>query len=233
MGHLLFHRITQLVWDDDQGMIVTKMDFAGAIILLLFVLVVLIGDAPFITQFVDMYTVNAAASSFAAGIMISQLRSIQRKIHNIIGHAASDKHSYSSRVDIDASVEQVWGVVTDFASYQSWNPLLTNVEGELVVGGGLRVRASFIPIPLSATVLTADKPNEFKWEDQVPFNLLTPVFSVHLLPLANDRTRVIIQESFSGPLLPVVRRRLNTQMPPLYDAMGKALAQQVEQNKPM
>ncbi|NJL57304.1 SRPBCC domain-containing protein [bacterium] len=231
LGHLLFHRITNLAWDDDKGMVVPKMDLAGAVFLLLFVVVVLIGDAPFVTEFVDASTVSAAASSFAAGIMIGQLGSIQRKIHAIIGPAASQRRAYSSRVDIDAPADQVWQVVTDFASYKSWNPLLSNVKGDLVVGGKLRVHASFIPIPLNATVLTADKPHEFKWEDHVPFNLLTPVFSVHLLPLADDRTRVIIQESFSGPLLGMAGRRLDRQMPPLYDAMAKALAQQVEKNK--
>ena len=118
-------------------------------------------------------------------------------------------------------------MLTDFAAYKSWNPLLRNVEGDLVMGGSLRVQTTFIPMTLSATVTAVDKPNHFAWEDHVPLNLLTPVFSVHLLPLSENRTRVIIAESFTGPLLPILGRRLDRQMPPLYEAMGKALAQQV------
>jgi hypothetical protein len=82
---------------------------------------------------------------------------------------------------------------------------------------------------ISATVTAVDKPNRFEWEDHVPGNLLTPVFSVRLLPLPETRTRVIIAESFTGPLLPILGRRLDQQMPPLYAAMGEALAQQVKQ----
>ena len=230
LGHLLFQRITQLAWDDDQGMIVPRMDFAGALILLVYVVFVVIGDAPFITRLVDASTVNAATASFVAGIMFGQLSSLRRKIQEILGPDESEQRAYSARVDIDASAAQVWDVLTDFAAYKSWNPLLRNVEGDLVMGGSLRVQTTFIPMTLSATVTVVDKPNHFAWEDHVPLNLLTPVFSVHLLPLSENRTRVIIAESFTGPLLPILGRRLDRQMPPLYEAMGKALAQQVAKN---
>ncbi|MFZ4661457.1 MAG: sulfatase-like hydrolase/transferase [Caldilineaceae bacterium] len=229
LGHFFFSRMTQIAWDDDKGMIVPRTDFAGAVILLVYVLFVLIGDSPFITRLVEAGTVNAATASFVAGIMVGQLGSMQRRIRDILGPAESKQRVYSARVDIDAPAEQVWEVVTDFASYKSWNPLLSNVEGDLVVGGRLRVQTTFIPMTLPATVTAVDKPNHFAWEDHVPLNLLTPVFSVHLVPLSENRTRVIIAESFTGPLLPVVGRRLDRQMPPLYEAMGKALAQRVQQ----
>jgi hypothetical protein len=125
----------------------------------------------------------------------------------------------------------VWDVVTDFESYLTWNPLLTDVQGKLVVGGDLRVRAAFAPIAVRATVTAVDKPNRFEWEDRVPLNLLTPVFSVHLLPLPDNRTRVAITETFTGPLLRLAGRRLDRQMPPLYDAMAEALAQQVKRHR--
>lgn len=77
----------------------------------------------------------------------------------------------------------------------------------------------------------ANKPNHFEWEDHVPLNLLTPVFSVHLLPLSENRTRVVITESFTGPLLPVLGRLLDRQMRPRYEAMGAALVQRMEEIK--
>lgn len=236
LGHLLFQRITQISWDDEKGMIVPRMDFAGALILLVYVVFVVIGDAPFLTRLVDASTVNAATSSFVAGIMIGQLHSLRRKIRDILGPSESSGHAYSTRIDIDAPAEQVWDVLTDFKAYRAWNPLLSNVEGELVVGGKLRVRPAFTPTAVQATVTASDKPNHFEWEDHVPLNLLTPVFSVHLLSLSEQRTRVVIAEAFTGPLLPILGRRLDRQMPPLYEAMGKALAQQVakttQQRKP-
>ncbi len=231
IGNTVFHRTTQLGWDDDHGRIVPRLDFTGAVILLLYVVFVIIGDSPFISSLVDPSTVNAANASFITGIMVGNLRGLRRRVDEIIGSDDARQQVYSARVDIDAPAEQVWDVVTDFAAYPSWNPLLTSVQGNLRMGGSLKVSTSFLPIPLRATVKVADKPHQFEWEDHVPLNLLTPVFSVNLVPLSENSTRVIIQESFTGPLLPIASRQLDRQMPPLYEAMAEALAKQVEKTK--
>jgi arylsulfatase A-like enzyme len=231
IGLTVFHHTTKLSWDEDQGVIVPRLDITGAVILFVYVAVVLIGDSPLISGLVEPNTVNAATASFITGIMIGNLHAIERKIRALIGSVDGSHRAYSARIDIDAPAEQVWDVVTNFKSYKDWNPLLSNVEGSLVKGGSLRVETTFIPMTLSATVTEVKQPYHFEWEDHVPLNLLTPVFSVHLLPHSDNRTRVIIAESFTGPLLSLVGGRLDRQMPPLYDAMAKALAYQVQKNK--
>ncbi len=230
VGYYFFSRSTVISWDEDHGMVVPRMDVAGALILALYIFLVFIADSPFISQVVDPSTINAASASFIGGVMFGQLRSLQNKIYGIVG-AEDEGRTFSARVDIDAPAEQVWDVVTDFKSYGLWNPLLSKVEGDLVVGNSLRVYTTFIPVALPATVKVAHKPHHFEWKDNVPLNLLTPEFSVRLLPLDGDRTRVIISETFTGPLLPIARGYLEGKMPPLYDAMAKALAEQVEKRK--
>ncbi|NJL55139.1 sulfatase-like hydrolase/transferase [bacterium] len=231
LGNYFFSRMMTLSWDEDRGRIVAGMDGVSAAVLVLYVLFVVIGNALLIIDPIEAIDVNASFAGVIAGIMIGLLLSLQRRIRNILGPADSEQRAYSSRVDIDAPAKQVWGVLTDFASYQSWNPLLSNVEGNLVVGGDLRVHTTFSPVALPATVKVANKPNHFEWEDHVPLNLLTPVFSVHLLPLSENRTRVVITESFTGPLLPVLGRLLDRQMRPRYEAMGAALVQRMEEIK--
>jgi putative intracellular protease/amidase len=232
LGIYFFSRMTQLTWDDEQGQIVPKMDLASVVILLLYVVFVVIGNAPFLTSFIQPSTVNAASSAFVAGIMIGQIRSLRRKIQDILGPGESSQRAYSTRIDIAASAEQVWNVLTDFETYPAWNPLLSSVQGKLTVGSELIVQPAFVPTAVRATVTVAEPPNLVEWEDHVPLNLLTPVFSVRLLPLAEDRTRVIIAETFTGPLLPLVGRRLDRQMPPLYEAMGQKLERRVMQRIP-
>jgi hypothetical protein len=46
----------------------------------------------------------------------------------------------SSSIDIAASPEQVWDVLTDFAGYNTWNPFIREGAGEAVVGGELVLR---------------------------------------------------------------------------------------------
>jgi arylsulfatase A-like enzyme len=231
LGLFFFSRINKLSWDNEQGQIVAGTDLASIMILLVYVGFIILGDTPLLQRIIEGGTIDAASFSLIAGIALGQIRGMRARIRDILGPDESSQRAYISQIDIDAPAEQVWSVVTDFESYKSWNPLLSEVEGELVVGGDLRVHAAFAPVPVPATVTVVDKPNRFEWEDHVPLNLLTPTFSVQLLPLPENRTRVIIAETFTGPLLPLLGRRLDKQMPPLYDAMAEALAQQVEGNK--
>ncbi|NCG20383.1 MAG: hypothetical protein GWP91_15345 [Rhodobacterales bacterium] len=43
-------------------------------------------------------------------------------------------------IDIHASVDSVWGVLSDFSQYESWNPLTTRVEGILDIGETVTLR---------------------------------------------------------------------------------------------
>jgi hypothetical protein len=45
-----------------------------------------------------------------------------------------------SEIEIDASAERVWDILTDFASYPQWNPFIRRIGGELEVGERLEVR---------------------------------------------------------------------------------------------
>lgn len=48
-------------------------------------------------------------------------------------------HLVESHIEIRASTERVWDLLTEFASYPRWNPFVRSIEGELVVGRKLSV----------------------------------------------------------------------------------------------
>ena len=43
-------------------------------------------------------------------------------------------------IDIHASMDNVWGVLSDFSQYEAWNPLTTRVDGPLEVGETVTLR---------------------------------------------------------------------------------------------
>jgi uncharacterized protein YndB with AHSA1/START domain len=45
-----------------------------------------------------------------------------------------------SQIDINASAERVWELLTDFASYPQWNPFIRHISGEPTTGERLKVR---------------------------------------------------------------------------------------------
>src|SRR5207248_11621579 len=45
-----------------------------------------------------------------------------------------------TQIDIDASAEQVWDTLTNFADYSTWNQFITHLAGTLAPGEPLEVR---------------------------------------------------------------------------------------------
>jgi hypothetical protein len=45
-----------------------------------------------------------------------------------------------TEIDMDVPAERVWEVLTDFASYPQWNPMIRWARGELRAGARLKVR---------------------------------------------------------------------------------------------
>ena len=44
-----------------------------------------------------------------------------------------------TQINIEASPEEIWQHLTDFASYPQWNPFIAAIEGDLRVGSRLTV----------------------------------------------------------------------------------------------
>ena len=139
-------------------------------------------------------------------------------------------------VDIDASPERVWQVLTDLPAYPEWNPLIIRAEGPLVVGARLLV----ITPPVSALVQPTLRPTVL---EVVPFRrvrlwsrldrLAIPgLFDVDFTMTITDHdcgVRLWHQDRFGGLLTPLMIRSLNRyRLPAAYNAMQEALKHRVE-----
>ena len=134
-------------------------------------------------------------------------------------------------VVVEAPIEAVWTVLTDFAAHADWNPFLAFERATLTVGERLRVRVS-PPGTRARTlepVLTAcDPPNRYEWLGRIGVpGLLDARHRFGLSELAPGRTQLRQEEDFSGvlaPLLPGVLRRTEEG----FRVMHAALKQRVE-----
>ena len=71
---------------------------------------------------------------------------------------------------IDASPERVWHVLTDFAAYPEWNPLIREASGELVVGKRLRVKLALgkRTATIKPEVVRVEPNRELAWRGSLP-----------------------------------------------------------------
>lgn len=119
-----------------------------------------------------------------------------------------------THIDIDASPGRVWAVLTDFARYPAWNPFIREIRGEAREGARLHVRLGppdGTPTTFTPVVTRAGPGREFSWLGTL---VASWVFSgehrFRLETLGDGQTRFHHGEAFDGALVPLLRKRLDT-----------------------
>ncbi len=138
-----------------------------------------------------------------------------------------------SEIEIQASAERVWQVLTDFASFPQWNPFMRRASGEVKAGARLEVRiqpSGARGMTFKPTVLKAVPNRELRWLGRL---LIPGLFDgEHILsiePLAANRVRFVQREVFTGLLVPLFARGLDTGTRRGFEEMNQALKARAEQ----
>lgn len=112
----------------------------------------------------------------------------------------------SREIEIYASPDVVWKVLTDFPNYPEWHPHITRIEGTPEVGQRLNFdnTSGGSAMRFTPKVLTAEPGVELRWLGHVAFpGLLDGEHSFTLAEGAGGTTRFIQSESFTGILAPL------------------------------
>lgn len=107
-----------------------------------------------------------------------------------------------TEIQIAATPQRVWEVLTEFAAYPQWAPFFKAIEGELEPGKRLRV--SFQKGPTMRPVVTEAKPGEvLEWHGKLLFGGIFDGRHRFELRDVGGTTRFIHNEEFSGILIPL------------------------------
>ncbi|WP_311269555.1 nuclear transport factor 2 family protein [Sphingobium sp. WCS2017Hpa-17] len=122
---------------------------------------------------------------------------------NILPDAGNAAVINSSIVEIQADVDHVWSVLTDFASYGDWNPLCRAITVDAQVGGLVRMD---VKDDLKDAVITFDyRLDEFDvgqriaWSAEFPDLGLTARRDQYLQPLDAERCVYWSTDLYTGP----------------------------------
>jgi hypothetical protein len=137
-----------------------------------------------------------------------------------------------SEIEIAATAERVWRVLTDFPSYPQWNPFIRRISGEPKTGERLEVRLeppggqgmTFRP-----KLLNAEANHELRWLGRlfVP-GLFDGEHSLIIEPLGESRVRFVQREEFRGLLVPLLARSLDDNTRRGFEEMNHALKERAE-----
>lgn len=130
-------------------------------------------------------------------------------------------------ITINAPVERVWDVLTNFSRYPQWNPFVQSLTGEVKQGSKIKVK---LPgMQFSPTVKAFDANKEFRWSGHlfVP-GLFDGEHRFELVKKGNAVTEFIHAEKFTGLLVPLFRKMLDGSTKAGFENMNKKLKEEVE-----
>lgn len=137
----------------------------------------------------------------------------------------------SDPVDIDAPVERVWEVLTDFGRYGEWNPFTTRVDANLEVGAAVELHVVLGPVRVRQTVRieAIEAPVSLVWGMSMGASwLLTARREQRLEMLDESRCRYLTTDAFHGPLTPPVALVWGGAVRRGFNAMAVALKARAE-----
>lgn len=138
-----------------------------------------------------------------------------------------------TELEIAASAERVWAVLTDFARWGEWNPFIPSMEGEARVGARVKFLAK-PPGGMSATfrarIVTAEPGRELLWHGSLPVpGLFEGDHRFVLEALGPERVRLVHGEQLRGLLLPLMWGSIGEKTRRGFEAMNAALKARAEQ----
>lgn len=138
-----------------------------------------------------------------------------------------------SEIEIQASAELVWQLLTDFASFPRWNPFIRQARGNVLVGERLEViiqPSGASGMTFRPTILKAEPNQELRWLGHLLVSGLFDgehIFTIE--PLGTNRVRFVQREIFTGLLVPLFARGLDTDTRRGFEEMNQALKVRAEQ----
>lgn len=135
-------------------------------------------------------------------------------------------------IDIGASPETVWRVLTHFSAYPTWNPFIREILGKPERGARLKVRMRLSKQQssrFSPRVTKVIPAAELHWRGAAFGGLFVGEHSFIIVPNGVNGVRFIQREQFSGLLAPLILAFIGKKTEDAFERMNKALKKAAEE----
>lgn len=136
-----------------------------------------------------------------------------------------------TEIEINASPDRVWEVLTDFASYEQWNPFITKAKGTAALGAKLQIwmeppggrAARFSPV-----IADAEPPYRLEWHGKLLVKGLFDGRHRFEIEATSGGTNLIQSEEFTGALVPLLAKSLDGPTRQGFELMNQAIKERIE-----
>lgn len=124
------------------------------------------------------------------------------------GKATVDKKAfrmkYAVAININATPEKIWKLLTNAQDYAQWNTTIKSIEGNIVLGGKIKLRAKIDEKRTFTLKVAAFTPHKIMVWKSGAAPMFKGVRTYTLTPEADGTTNFTMAEVFSGLVLPLI-----------------------------
>jgi hypothetical protein len=136
-------------------------------------------------------------------------------------------YTLQASIQINATPQRVWAVLTDLPGYRRWNPFIISSSGTVRTGATLTNRmhdatgtTTFTPV-----IQVVEPGRELRWIGRVgPGGIFDGQHTFTIQRLGPGRVLFTQRENFTGVAIPFFEGRLHADTLPQFHAMNAALA---------
>lgn len=143
------------------------------------------------------------------------------------------KKDIRTEIEINASAEKVWQILSDFESFPVWNPFVVKVVGKAKTGEILKIEIQLpqsIRMKISPIVLKAEPNKELRWAGDLPLGAFHGEHFYQIESLGDNKVRFVHGEHFSGWMVGLIWLLYGKQTEKGYGIMNEAIKKRAEGN---
>ena len=150
-----------------------------------------------------------------------------------LAYAGSETQEIKTEISISAPPEKVWNIISNIDQWYQWSPIIKSSKGKAEIGAELNItmigKEEGGSGPQYNPVITKLKaPEYFQWRAHMMEGFIFTNDKILKLEKTKSGTRVIHIETFKGLLAPIFCGQMEKGVPPMLNAMNKALKELAE-----
>lgn len=137
------------------------------------------------------------------------------------------KKEIKTTIQISASPQKVWEILTSFDNYPNWNPFIKYVKGDFLVGEKVKINAG--GMKFQPKILVFDREKEIRWIGKLLVNGLFD--GEHIFKIIENGDGTVTfkhEERFSGILVSLFAKKLDSETRSGFEQMNIKLKEMSE-----